>query len=68
MDAATMKISRLHDENFQLRDDLTETNDYISRLHDDLRIAQDEIARLKIENEKLSRKIHAAVVYGRLPS
>jgi regulator of replication initiation timing len=68
MDAATMKISRLHDENFQLRDDLTETNDYISRLHDDLRIAQDEIARLKIENDKLSRKIHAAVVYGRLPS
>ena len=36
--------------------------------HAQLRQMENEIARLKIENDELNRKIHAAVVYGRLPS
>ena len=44
-------------------------DDENDKLRDDLRIAEDEIARLKIENAKLSKKMQVAMVYGlRLPS
>ena len=45
-----------------------EADEYISRLHDENSQLRVEIERLKIENDKLNRKIHAAVVYGQLPS
>ena len=63
-------ISRLHDENSQLIDDLRDADNTVDHLNEQIASLRDEVDRIKIEKTYMEDEIARLIkkIYGLLPS